>query len=84
MEIKAEAILKDAEQLLKNEKVEFTTNAILGSNPTRAMRIIAKQANFDLIVMDCRGLRGAASLLRGSVSRQVVAKSECNVLVVKK
>jgi nucleotide-binding universal stress UspA family protein len=83
-ENKAEQILSEAKQLLEKEKVEYATISILGSNPARALQSIAKEENFDLIVVGNRGLGGTASLLLGSVSRQVVTDAVCNVLVVKK
>jgi nucleotide-binding universal stress UspA family protein len=83
MESKAVQIMTEVKQLQK-EKVEFTASSILGSNPARALQSIAKQENFDLIVVGNRGLGGTASLLLGSVSRQVVTDAVCNVLVVKK
>lgn len=84
MENKAKEIVSGAKQLLEKEKVEYTTLSILGSNPARALQSIAKQENFDLIVVGNRGLGRTASLLLGSVSRQVVTDAVCNVLVVKK
>jgi nucleotide-binding universal stress UspA family protein len=83
MENKAGKILSEAEQVLEKEKVEHTTLSILGSKPARALQNIAKQENFNLIVVGSRGLGSKASLLLGSVSRQVVTDAECNVLVVK-
>jgi nucleotide-binding universal stress UspA family protein len=83
MEKKAEHILSEAKQILDKEKIEHDTLSILGSNPARALRNIAKQENFNLIVVGSRGLGSTASLLLGSVSRQVVTDAECNVLVVK-
>jgi nucleotide-binding universal stress UspA family protein len=83
MEKKANDILSEAKQILAKEKVEHTTLPILGSNPARALQSIAKQENFNLIVVGSRGLGSTASLLPGSVSRQVVTDAECNVLVVK-
>jgi len=83
MEKKAEDILSEAKQILAKEKVEHATLPILGSNPARALQSIAKQENFSLIVVGSRGLGSTASLLLGSVSRQVVTDAECNVLVVK-
>ena len=77
-------ILKEAEQLLKKVKIEYGLLSILGSNPSRALVDVARQEDFDLIVVGSRGLGGAASFLLGSVSRQVVSKAHCNVLVVKK
>jgi nucleotide-binding universal stress UspA family protein len=56
---------------------------VLGSNPAKALVIIAKQENFGLIVIGSRGLGSKVSFLLGSVSKQVVANAYCNVLVVK-
>jgi nucleotide-binding universal stress UspA family protein len=83
MEKEAEDILSDAKQVLAKEKVEYTAFSILGSNPARALQNMAKQENFNLIVVGNRGLGSAASLLLGSVSRRVVTNAACNVLVVK-
>jgi nucleotide-binding universal stress UspA family protein len=82
-EDKAKDILEHAKFYVENE-VEFVTEAILGSNPARALRDVAEHENFDLIVVGSRGLGTKASILLGSVSRQVVANAAGNVLVVKK
>ena len=83
MEKKANEVIEHAKFYLENE-VEYTTSSILGSNPARALRNIAEHENFDLVVVGSRGLGSTASILLGSVSRRVVAKADCNVLVVKK
>ena len=84
MENKAEEILEEAKHYLEENKVEYTTSAILGSNPARALQTTAGHENFDLVVVGSRGWGSKASILLGSVSRQVVANAECDVLVVKK
>jgi nucleotide-binding universal stress UspA family protein len=84
MEKKAEEIMKEAKQYLEEKEVNYTTSAILGSNPARALQTTAEHEDFDLIVVGSRGLGSKASILLGSVSRQVVANAECNVLVIKK
>ena len=84
MDQEAEKVLEETEQHLKKEKVDHSLSSILGSNPSRALVNIAKHENFDLIVVGSRGLGSAASILLGSVSRQVVSKANCDVLVVKK
>jgi nucleotide-binding universal stress UspA family protein len=71
-------------QLLEEEKIDSSLIAILGSNPSRALVDTAENEKFDLIVVGSRGLGSAASFLLGSVSKQVVAKASCDVLVVKK
>lgn len=80
----AEKTQLKVEQLLEREKVDCSLEAILGSNPSRALVDTATNENFDLIVVGSRGLGGAASFLLGSVSRKVASKANCNVLVVKK
>jgi nucleotide-binding universal stress UspA family protein len=84
MEKKAKEIIEQANQYLEKEEVRYSVALTLGSNPARALQSTAKQENFDLIVVGSRGLGSTASLLLGSVSKQVVASAECNVLVVKK
>jgi nucleotide-binding universal stress UspA family protein len=70
--------------LLDEEKIDSSLSAILGSNPSRALVDTAENEKFDLIVVGSRGLGRAASFLLGSVSKQVVSKASCDVLVVKK
>jgi nucleotide-binding universal stress UspA family protein len=83
MENKVEEILNDAKQALEKEKVEYATTSILGTNPARALQHVASREKFNLIVVGSRGLSSTASILLGSVSRQVIATADCNVLVVK-
>jgi len=73
-----------AKQLLEEEKIDSSISAILGSNSSRALVDMAENENFDLIVVGSRGLGSAAAFLLGSVSKQVVSKANCDVLVVKK
>jgi nucleotide-binding universal stress UspA family protein len=84
MEKEAEEIIEDAKRYLEEKEIEHTISAILGSNPARALEKTAKHENFDLIVVGSRGWGSKASILLGSVSRQVVANADCNVLVVKR
>ncbi|MCZ2808620.1 MAG: universal stress protein [Candidatus Bathyarchaeota archaeon] len=83
-EEEATKILEEAQRLIKEVKIEHNLSSILGSNPARALINTAKHENFDLIVVGSRGLSSAASFLLGSVSRQIVSKANCDVLVVKK
>jgi len=73
-----------AKQLLEEERIDSSLSSILGSNPSRALVDTAKNEKFDLIVVGSRGLGSAAAFLLGSVSKQVVSKASCDVLVVKK
>lgn len=80
----AEAAILVAEQNFEQEKVVHDSLLVLGSNPAKTLVIIAKQGNFDLIVVGCRGLGRKVSILLGSVSKQVVSNAYCNVLVIRK
>jgi len=71
-------------KLLGEEKIDSCLSSILGSNPSRALVDAAENEKFDLIVVGSRGLGSAASFILGSVSKQVVSKANCDVLVVKK
>jgi nucleotide-binding universal stress UspA family protein len=84
MDDQAKAALEEAERYLKKEKVNYGVSSILGSNPSRALVNVAERENFDLIVVGSRGLGSTAAFLLGSVSRRVVTKANCDVLVVKK
>ena len=80
----AEAAILEAEQKLEQEKVTHDTLLVLGSNPAETLVIMAKQENFELIIVGSRGLGRKVSILLGSVSKQVVSNAYCNVLVIKK
>jgi nucleotide-binding universal stress UspA family protein len=84
MDEEAKRVLEEAEEYLKKEKIKHSSSSILGSNPSRALITICNHENFDLIVVGSRGLGHAAAFLLGSVSRKVVSKSHCDVLVIKK
>jgi nucleotide-binding universal stress UspA family protein len=80
----ATKIQMKAKQLLDEEKIDSSLSAILGSNPSRALVDTSENEKFDLIVVGSRGLGSAAAFFLGSVSKQVVSKASCDVLVVKK
>jgi len=81
---KAENIISEAEKDLAKVGVAFDTAIAQGTNPAKSLAALAKQENFDLIVVGSRGIGGRVSALLGSVSKQVVGNAYCNVLVVKK
>ncbi len=83
-EKKAETVINDVEKMLENEGIKHDESLVLGSNPAKALVTIAKQENFDLIVVGSRGLGSRVSILLGSVSKRVVGNAYCDVLVVKK
>jgi len=71
-------------RLLDEVEIDSNLELILGSNPSKEIVDIAKKENFNLIVVGSRGLGNLATFLIGSVSKALVNKSTCNVLVVKK
>jgi len=83
MEGKAETAVIEVKENLKKAEVEHDVSLVLGSNPAKALLIIAKQENFALIAVGSRGLGNTMSMLLGSVSKQIVTNAHCNVLVVK-
>jgi nucleotide-binding universal stress UspA family protein len=80
----ATKIQTKTKHLLDEEKIDSNLTAILGSNPSRALVDTAENEKFDLIVVGSRGLGSAAAFILGSVSKRVVSKANCDVLVVKK
>ena len=80
---KAETSVIEVRETLNKEKVTYDIELVVGSNPAKTLESTSKKENFDLIVIGSRGLGNTASLLLGSVSRQVVSNAQCNVLVVK-
>ena len=83
-EDEASKIQMKAQQLLDEEQIDCELLSILGSNPSRALVETADQEKINLIVVGSRGLGSAAAFIMGSVSKQVVTKANCDVLVVKK
>ncbi len=82
-EQKAETSVIEVKESLKREKVEYEVELIQGSSPAKTLESIAKKENFDLIAVGSRGLGSTASMLLGSVSRDVISNAQCNVLIVK-
>lgn len=83
MEGKAETGIIEVKEKLNEAKVEHDVSLVPGSNPAKALLTIAKEENIALIVVGNRGLGNTLSFLLGSVSKQIVASSHCNVLIVK-
>jgi nucleotide-binding universal stress UspA family protein len=83
MREKAETSVIEVKEKLSKEKIAYDVEIIQGSNPAKTLEITAKKENFELIIIGSRGLGNTMSMLLGSVSRQVVGKSHCNVMVVK-
>ena len=65
----------------KKPEVKVSTKFEKGT-PDKKIVKRAKDGNFDIIVMGCRGLGGRGDTL-GSVSSRVVDKARCPILIVK-
>lgn len=83
MKGKAETAVIEVKEKLKAADVEYDVSLVIGSNPAKVLLNIAEQENFALITVGSRGLGNTLSMLLGSVSKQIVTKAHCNVLVVK-
>jgi nucleotide-binding universal stress UspA family protein len=80
---KTETAIIEVKEKLRDAQVEHEISLVQGSNPAKTLLKTAKQEDFDLIAVGSRGLGNTLSILLGSVSKQVVTKAQCNVLVVK-
>ena len=83
MQQKTEVGAIEIKETLNKHKVDYDVDLIQGSNPSKILEETAQKEKFNLIIIGSRGLGSTASLLLGSVSRQVVTNANCNVLVVK-
>lgn len=82
IEKKTQELVKSAEKPLKEKGIKVETKVLAG-NPADVITRIAKEGNFDLIVVGSRGLSKAKELFLGSVSNKVAHLTDTNVLIVK-
>lgn len=75
-------ILNEAEQKAKSEDVQVESMLREGNTVQEIIRL-AKEGNFDLIVIGVKGVSKLREFLLGSVSEGVVKHASCPVLVVK-
>jgi len=75
-------VLEDGEQRVKAAKVEVNKLLEEGHTVQEIIRV-AKEGNFELIVMGARGISHMREMLLGSVSDGVMHHVACPVLVVK-
>jgi nucleotide-binding universal stress UspA family protein len=64
------------------EKQPYEVHLLSGYSSTEILRL-AKENDFDLIVMGSHGLTGLAHVLFGSTADRVVRKAPCSVLTVR-
>ncbi len=75
-------ILTDGEQKVRAQRIEVET-ALREGNSVQEIVKMAKEGQFDLIVMGVRGSHKIREILMGSVSEGVIKNTHCPVLVVK-
>jgi len=75
-------ILIDGEQRAKSEKVQVEKMFVEGHAVQEIVRV-AKEEDFDLVVMGARGLSKIKEILLGSVSDGVIHHATCPILLVK-
>jgi nucleotide-binding universal stress UspA family protein len=75
-------ILLDGEQKVRAENLPVETSLREGNSPQEIVKV-AKEGQFDLIVIGARGIHRLRDLLMGSVTEGVVKHASCSVLVVK-
>ena len=51
--------------------------------PADEIVAVAKEGNFDVVVMGCQGLGGIVKFFLGSVSNRVANQAPCPVLIIK-
>lgn len=76
------AILEEMEGKFALTDIKPEKRMIEG-HPARSILSLAKDENFDLIVMGSRGLSRIAGFLLGSISDAVVHHAHCPVLIVR-
>jgi nucleotide-binding universal stress UspA family protein len=75
-----ELIVTNAAKRIKDLKVNKRVDI---GDPAKTIVEVAKNENYDLIVLGSRGLNPAKKFLLGSVSDKVAEHAQCSVLVVK-
>lgn len=77
----AERVLQSAKKYL-SEKFGGIQDTVRTGDPSVAILDTAREIRADVIVLGCRGLRGVRGMM-GSVSRRVLSRAECSVLIGK-
>lgn len=80
--IEEDAVLVEALELADDAGVEAQAEFLVGYPPRQILKL-ADEAGVDLIVVGSRGLGGLKSMIVGSTSREVLARADRPVLVVR-
>ncbi|HET7627589.1 MAG TPA: universal stress protein [Bacillales bacterium] len=79
---KGEETLKEAKAELEGTAISYETHVLNGEPADEIVDFAVAHEN-DLIVVGNRGLSGLKKLVLGSVSKKIVSRAHCPVLVVK-
>ncbi len=80
----ADAVVADAARPFREKGLTTHTEVMLGhKSPADAICDMAREGNFDLIILGSRGLRGIQEMFLGSVSNKVAHMGCSSVLIVK-
>lgn len=79
----AEAIIADAETVIRKRQARNVRRAPLIGEPAQAILDEAKRSKADLIVMGTRGLSDLSGLVMGSVSHKIMHMASCPCVTVK-
>lgn len=83
MEVKAKEDLNKIKKIHYADNVAISIDVVHNPSAVNGILLFAEQNNMDLIVMGSHGRSGFKKLVLGSVASEVVAKSNCPVLIVK-
>ncbi|MEW5920929.1 MAG: universal stress protein [Bacillota bacterium] len=78
----SKTILTRAEQKFKEKGIEVKTILVSG-HPADEICRVAKEGNFDIVVLGSRGMSGIKELFLGSVSNKVAHCAKPSVYIVK-
>ncbi len=67
----------------KGQKVKYEALSERSDDPPHVILKTAEAGDYDYIAMGSRGMGSAKAQLLGSVSRRVIAETQCPVLVIK-
>jgi nucleotide-binding universal stress UspA family protein len=76
-------ILEETKKIFDEADVPIETRLIDNIKPDEYAIEIAKEENFDLIVLGSRGHHSKLSMILGTVATHVVNNAECDVLIIR-
>lgn len=80
---KADNILQDRVEIVKERKLPCNPISVQSGDPAGEILKLGNSGNYGLVILGSRGLGGLKNLLMGSVSAKVAKEAKYSVLVVK-